>query len=57
MTTTVTIEAHLSDKEEVVINITDDGDIIGSAVLQDGEETVFYVYNGREVHVKEVEKQ
>jgi len=56
MTTTVKIEAHLSSDKEVLVDITDDGNPAETFALQDGESAERYVYDGREITVKEVEK-
>lgn len=55
MTTTVTVDAHLSSAKEVVVNIT--GDVSGeNAVLQNGETQSFTVYDDRVLTVVEAEK-
>lgn len=55
MTSKVTIEAHCSSSKEVHISVA--GGYTGeNRVLQDGESTEFYVYDEREVNVREVEK-
>ena len=57
MTTTVTINAHLSTKKEVEVSLTDNGSTIERFALQDGESAERVVYDGLEVSVKEVEKE
>lgn len=56
MTTTVKIDAHLSDTKEVKVVITDNGETVEDFALQDGESAERYVYDGREISVKEVGK-
>lgn len=55
MTTTVKIDAHLGGEKEVKVIITDNGEIVKGFALQDGESAELYVYDGREISVKEVE--
>lgn len=57
MTTTVIIKAHLPSTKEVKILISENGNTIEDFTLQDGETAERYVYDGREIVVKEVEKQ
>lgn len=53
MTTEIIVKAHCSDTKEVKIKITNEEEI----TLQDGEESSsLYVYDERELTVKEVEK-
>ena len=56
MTTVVTVVAGCGPDKEVRITVTEDNDIVEEAVLQDGEETIKYAYDTREVQVKEVAK-
>lgn len=61
MTTTVIVQAHVSEDKEVKVTITDDCTDKGCAAveeitLQDGESTERHVYDGREIVVKEVLK-
>lgn len=58
MTTTVKIEAHVSKEKEVRVKITAEcGDTAGEEfTLQDGESATRYVYDDREISVKEVVK-
>lgn len=56
MTTTVKIDAHLSDTNEVRVVITDNGEKVEDFVLQNGQSAERYVYDGREISVKEVDK-
>ena len=56
MTTTVNIEASCSDEKQVHITINEDGLMIEQMILQNGEDAVRYVYDGREIIVKEAEK-
>lgn len=56
MTTTVTIAAHLSTEKEVRVKITGTGGPDEVFALQDGEKAERYVYDGREISVKEVPK-
>lgn len=56
MTTTVTIAAHHSSNKEVQVKISDHGNTVEQFALQDGETAERYVYDGREISVKEVEK-
>lgn len=56
MTTTVKIEAHTSDDLEVKVSLTDNGVIVESFRLQNGESAERYVYGGRSIVVCEVEK-
>lgn len=57
MTTTVIIKAHLPSTKEVKILISENGNTVEDFALQDGETAERYVYDGREIVVKEVEKQ
>ena len=55
MTTTVTVNACVSDDKEVAVTIT--GDVSGeNAVLQNGEEQSFTIYDDRVLTVMEAEK-
>jgi len=58
MTTTVTIDAHLSEDKEVQVLIIDVGseDAIEEFTLQDGESAERYVYDDRKIMIQEVEK-
>lgn len=56
MTTTVKIEAHLSREKEVVVEVNEDGAVIERITLQDGERAERYVYDNREISVREVAK-
>lgn len=56
MTTVVTIAAHHSSDKEVQVKITDNGNTIEEFALQDGEKAERYVYDGREISVKESTK-
>ena len=58
MTTTVKIEAHLANTKEVKVIIEDTDDVLHKEefTLQDGETADHYVYDGRVISVKEVEK-
>ncbi len=56
MTTTVTINAHLSTEKEVAVRIIDNGEIVEEFTLQDGESDDRAVYDGRQITVKEIEK-
>ncbi len=58
MTTTVTIAAHLSADKEVQVAVTENttGATLETFALQDGEKAERYVYDGREISVKEVLK-
>ena len=55
MTTTVKVEAHLSSEKEVRVSINTEntGEVY---ILQDGENGEYYVYDDREISVKEVVK-
>ena len=56
MTTKVTIEAHCNEKTEVNISMATEN--TGENIrLQDGESRDFYVYDDREIAVKEVSKE
>jgi len=56
MTTTVTIAAHLSPEKEVRVKLTDNGSTTEEFALQNGETAERYVYDGREISVREVTK-
>jgi len=56
MTTKVTIEANCSDQIEVEVILTDDGELIDSDILQNGESSEYYVYDKRAVYITEIEK-
>lgn len=56
MTTTVTIQAHLSTDKEVRVTIKDNGKPAEEFALQDGETAERYVYDGREISVIEAVK-
>lgn len=57
MTTTVTVDAHLSDDKEVHVKTLDDGEEVAPVtILQDGESCEKYAYDGRQIIVEEVEK-
>lgn len=55
MTTTVKIEAHCSDNEEVHVTLTDTG-LAETSVLQNGETKEIYAYGSRIITVKEINK-
>lgn len=57
MTTTVIIKAHLIPTKEVKVLISEYGNAVEEFSLQDGEDAERYIYDGREIVVKEVEKQ
>jgi len=58
MTTTVNVKAHTSpDYEVVVIVASEDGDLLEREILQDGQETNKYAYNGRKVIVLERKRE
>lgn len=56
MTTIVRIGAHLASQKEVVIKVIEGGNIVEEFTLQDGESAERYVYDDREINVKEVVK-
>ncbi len=56
MTTTVTIDAHLSSEKEVKVTIVDEGENLEEFSLQDGDSEQRHVYDGREIRIKEVAK-
>lgn len=55
MTSTVIIKAHCAATKEVRVQIID-GPTGETLVLQDGETAERYVYDAREISVREVEK-
>jgi len=62
MTTTVKVEAHCDDNTEVIVSVTDysintDNANFEDVVMQDGESVDFYVYDNREITIKEIEKE
>ena len=57
MTTTVKISAHLSTDKYVKVSVTEDKTEPQTWELEDGEELEVSAYDGREITVKEVEKQ
>ncbi len=56
MTTTVIIKAHCANTKEVRVSITDGQHAGEGFTLQDGEVAERYVYDAREITVREVEK-
>jgi len=56
MTTTVKIEAHCADTNQVSVVIHDGDTLPEAIILQDGETAERYVYDGRVLVVMEVEK-
>ena len=59
MTTTIKVEAHCSENQEVRVNIhetTEGGESNTPYVLQNGETGTYYVHDNRELTVKEVDK-
>jgi hypothetical protein len=54
MTTTVTIEAHCNKDTEVLVRVVENGTIVETTHLTDGEKHVVYAYNYREIRVLEV---
>lgn len=56
MTTKVIVEACCGDDTEVNVIIKDNGSLLEIVSLQDGESTEQYVYDSREIIVKEVKK-
>ena len=53
MTTTIIVQAHHDDTKEVHIEVVEDEMVIEETILNDGEIKELYVYDGREVSVKE----
>lgn len=55
MTTTVTIEAHVSDEKVVLVTVnnSDNCSTIEQFILQDGEKASRVIYDGREINVIE----
>lgn len=57
MTTEIIVKAHCGDDKEVRIKITEKGLPVDEITLQDGGQSeANYVYDDREIHVKEVLK-
>jgi len=56
MTTEIIVNAHCVEEKEVKVLTIEDGKKQDEITLQDGESESFYVYDGREISVKEVEK-
>lgn len=56
MTTTVTIVSHCSAEREVLVKITGTGGPDEVFTLQDGVKAERYVYDSREISVREVVK-
>ena len=56
MTTTVTINAHLSSSKEVKVRVTNAGEVAEEFTLQDGESAYRVVYDDLVIKVEEVEK-
>lgn len=56
MTTKVIVEACCGDDTEVKVVIKDNGSLLEIVSLQDGENTEQYVYDDREIIVKEIKK-
>lgn len=54
MTTTVTVEAHVSSNKKVVVHIEDKGQIVEEIVLLDGETAVRHAYDDRKISVQEM---
>lgn len=58
MTTTVIVQAHCSSDIEVKVRLKDSsGKVVEEVTLQDKEETMKYIYDDREISVKEVKKE
>lgn len=58
MTTTVTVQAHCDYKTtEVLVEVTEEGSVEETYALQDKEAYDSYVYDNREIIVKEVSKE
>ena len=56
MTTTVKITAHTSEDLEVNVQLTENGALVETLTLQNGESAERYVYGGRVITVNEIEK-
>lgn len=57
MTTTVTVLAHLASTKEVKIAVVGEaGRVIEEFTIQDGETAERFVYDERQIVVREVEK-
>lgn len=56
MTTSVKVEAHCSTDTEVKIAVKEGDDVLETTTIQDGETAEKYVFDGREITVKEVKK-
>jgi hypothetical protein len=57
MTTKVTVSAHLADDKEVHVLLNDgNSEDAQLTVLQNGQSVDLYVYDAREISVKEVQK-
>lgn len=54
MTTTVKVFAHCSDDERVRVTVMDGADRLEELFLKNGEEAERYVYDGREITVREM---
>lgn len=59
MTTTVTIDAHVSPDKEVLVTILDKDTeaVFEEFTLQDGESDSRYVYDDREIRISEITKR
>lgn len=57
MTTTVTIEAHCPNTVEVEVTLTEEGREPVTAIMQDGETHINYVYDTRSLTIAERTKE
>jgi hypothetical protein len=56
MTTTVKVEAHVSETKQVVVQVFDGTTATEKTILQDGESVTYDAYDERVVTVREDEK-
>lgn len=53
MTSSVKVDAHCASNKEVVVVITNNGEVVEEHILQDGEKTEVLIYDGRAVSTHE----
>ena len=57
MTSSVKVDAHCASNKEVVVVITNNGEVVEEHILQDGERTEVLIYEGRAVSTHERVKE
>ena len=57
MTTKIIINAICTSDKEVIVIIKDEGEQIDKIAIQNGNTESFYIYDERELKVKEQEKE